>query len=360
VKNNNTDKKQFGFWHVFGILVLLFLIFKVGIPKYVKANFIKNLRPSQYVINSQNAEDEFRKGLNTLIKSKNDDFSYNSTKDFVKDLYRHMEMRMICYDNFENCFGYNSFVYEGSKRKNISSLKNPADIGLGNNFLETVAFLTKSGKPFLVSYKKDCVLGYKEEEAIPSCIAGIYDSNRAEKPNKFGTGINSKNDTISDIKGFNGARIGKCAVNINGLCIVATTFYPTPVSCQDVKNEFGIKTCEFNANDDYWAGAMKQCKDIGGHLTTPEELAKIASALFGRNISSKAKVDSRIDKNVKFNKNVANALGFNFVYYVPSMWSSEEKDGKTAFIRSIKPNRSLWSDDERNQSYQTGAMCIKN
>lgn len=351
MKKNSTNKKSFSLVIIFAILGLFFVIYKVVIPRYIKDNSIKSFRASQYVIDSQNAEDEFRKGLNKLIRNREQDLSYSSTKDFVKDLSRYMDIRMICNNNFDKCFGYNSFEYEGFKKNNISSLINPTSIGLNDNYLETVAFLTQKDRAYLVTYKKNCFLGYKQEETIPPCVAGIYDANRANKPNKFG--VNTK-DTGSDIKAFNGARIGDCAANINGLCVIATAFYPTPVSCNDVKDEFGIKTCVFNENNDYWAGALKQCKDIGGHLTTPEELAKIASALYGKEISPKENI------NKKFDKNIANALGFNFLYEIPSMWSSEEKNDKTAYIRSIKQDHSKWSDDERNQSVLTRAMCIKN
>ena len=44
------------------------------------------------------------------------------------------------------CFGYNTFTYENSRTKSFSSIKNPSDIGLGNNdFYAPIAFTTKSG-----------------------------------------------------------------------------------------------------------------------------------------------------------------------------------------------------------------------
>ncbi len=55
--------------------------------------------------------------------------------------------------------------------------------------------------------------------------------------------------------------------------------YVTKAECEANKSKYGINACSYES--DYWAGAVKQCKDAGGRLPTEQELADIATALYG-------------------------------------------------------------------------------
>ncbi len=52
-------------------------------------------------------------------------------------------------------------------------------------------------------------------------------------------------------------------------------------TCEDeISKNYGITSCGYP--QDYWAGAMKKCHDIGMHLPSLQTLANIAGSMYGR------------------------------------------------------------------------------
>ena len=89
----------------------------------------------------------------------------------------------------------------------------------------------------------------------------IYDINGAAGPNKLGTDVR----TLNSLFGYR--RFPMTSI--------------TKAECEQEKNKgYGISSCYYE--DDYWAGAMKKCHDLGMHLPTPQTLANLAGAVYGR------------------------------------------------------------------------------
>jgi len=66
-----------------------------------------------------------------------------------------------------------------------------------------------------------------------------------------------------------------------------TLFSPEPLTVSDCnanKSKYGITNCY--EDEDYWGGAMKYCAEQGIHLPNAEELAKIATELYGTTVGS--------------------------------------------------------------------------
>ena len=231
-------------------------------------------------------EKKFITGLNLLnINESGLSRPYASTEEFVKHLSKHLKMVSICSnDNLGDCFPYNEITYEGEK-VNLSHFKDPKNLDIvGSGFSDTASFMLADGTSFLISYKQDCssVDPDRQLTAIPNCVAGFYDINGPKSPNRFGPIIWASDGTFiggsNDIKQF--GAIQNCAYKIDGKCLLKAPFVPEPVSCSAVKDEFEeITTCKYNNNNDYWAGALVACKELGGHLASKAEAASISSRL---------------------------------------------------------------------------------
>ena len=156
--------------------------------------------------------------------------------------------------------------------------------------------------------------------------AGIYDLTGSRKPNKLG----------KDLVTFNGATLNidhgpAVLATLNGVKIVSTPEVPTPMTqadCNANKSKYGINACQ-HAND-YWAGAMKTCKDMGGRLPTDAELTKIAQELYNdTSITTGYKYGLTLDTS-----KIPTALsGLGSSWYV--LWSSSEGSADVAYNRTF-------------------------
>ena len=77
-----------------------------------------------------------------------------------------------------------------------------------------------------------------------------------------------------------------CVTNLNGVCITKSAFKPEPLTNLQCQAEFdkgymvALKELPLPCfqNDDYWAGAMKACNDIGSRLANEDEMKKLLSS----------------------------------------------------------------------------------
>ncbi|MCI5888422.1 MAG: hypothetical protein MRZ62_02760, partial [Brachyspira sp.] len=163
--------------------------------------------------------------------------------------------------------------------------------------------------------------------------AAVFEINGGAKPNKFGT----------DVVAFNAGGLGSsCAIEIGSLCLTAP-FSPTPMTkaeCEAQKSTLGIKECcptDWCYNNDYWAGAVKQCGGVS-KMPTAAQLAELASQMYVGNPSIGAK-EKKSGIQFDSNSSTAKALGLTPYFY---LWSGEEDDSKFAYRRSFYTTSSSW------------------
>ena len=303
-------KAAFTLAEVLITLVIVGVVAALTLPTLITTINSKVERNQKEVIEKKLVE-----GLNLLNSQENGlSHSYESTKDFVEALSKHMKLVKICSkDNLRECFPYDEiFIVEENKGVKVSNLKSSGNLQLTDKgFKDTAGFVTANGIPFIVSYKQDCVEDPdKPMESISSCVAGIYDINGSRTPNKFGYETNKDGtfSSTSDIVGFNGARLSRCVIKAGAVCIAIEPF----------------KTEAINGN--YWSYAEKKCKDAGLRLPTTSELKKIGALLY----------DKDEDNTLIINHARAKSLGLIAAYpgtcntappKVYGLWSSEA--GKT-------------------------------
>ncbi len=262
-------------------------------------------------------EKKLIQGLNMLNSQENGlSHSYSSSEEFVNSLSKYMKLNKICEkDNLKQCFPYDEiFVNEENKGVKVSNLKTAGNLQLTDKgFKDTAGFVTANGIPFIVSYNQNCIEDPdRPMESISSCVAGIYDINGSRKPNKFGYETNEDGtfSSTSDIIGFNGARLSKCQLKVDNLCITQLPFlaneavsvkecsktYPYNVF-PDSLSGLGISYC-YPYSGDYWIGAVKKC----GHKTN------LPSATQLLNLAQKIYITDE-DGNVTVNTNITDVLG---------------------------------------------------
>ena len=283
---------------------------------------------------------------------------YPDTMSFVQEMKKHMSIAKVC-DNshLAECWGTTEVdvgkdkPWEIAKTKTAKTLK----IGEPDSWADTVGIVTADGTPMILSYDKECNFdvnntGLQFDKSSGKsnslkCLSGVFDWNGGAKPNKLGDDV----ITLGMASGLG----NNCAFEVNGTCYTAP-FTPTPLTaqeCNEQKSTLGIKGCYWN--DDYWAGAVKACKDQGKKLPTMTQLAELASQMYVGNPTIGAKQNK---DNIQFDSNssTAKALGLTPYFY---LWSGEENLSYSAYGRVFNTTRSRWSDGSRGSSGGQ-AVCI--
>ena len=284
---------------------------------------------------------------------------YPDTMAFVQEMKKHMSIAKVC-DNshLSECWGTTEVdvgkdkPWEISKTKTAKTLK----IGEPDNWADTVGIVTADGTPMILSYDKECNfdvnnMGLNFDKSSGksnslACISGVFDWNGGAKPNKLGDDV----ITLGMASGLGSS----CAFEVNGTCYTAP-FTPTPMTkaeCEAAvaEGKLGIKGC--NYEQDYWAGAVKQCGGVS-KLPTMAQLAELASQMYVGNPTIGAKQDK---DNIQFDSNssIAKALGLTPSFF---LWSGEETSSGYAYSRRFYTTSSYWTNDARYSS-RIQAVCL--
>ena len=288
---------------------------------------------------------------------------YPDTMAFVQEMKKHMSIAKVC-DNshLAECWGTTEVdvgkdkPWEISKTKTAKTLK----IGEPDNWADTVGIVTADGTPMILSYDKNCNfdpnntgLQYNQSSGKSNslvCLSGVFDWNGGARPNKLGDDVT--------LLGMASGLGSSCAFEVNGTCYTAP-FTPTPLTeaeCEAQKSALGIKECcPWCRNRDYWAGAVKACKDQGKKLPTMAQLAELASQMYVGNPSIGAIND---ESYIKFdpNSSVSKALGLKPSF---ALWSGNEYRSEKAYSRYFGTTftQALWTNVYRNDSFYQ-AVCL--
>ena len=283
---------------------------------------------------------------------------YPDTMAFVQEMKKHMSIAKVC-DNshLAECWGTTEVdvgkdkPWEISKTKTAKTLK----IGEPDNWADTVGIVTADGTPMILSYDKNCNfdpnnagLQYNQSSGKSNslaCLSGVYDWNGGARPNKLGDDV----ITLGMASGLG----NNCAFEVNGTCYTAP-FTPKPLTkaeCEAQKSTLGINGCYYD--NDYWAGAVKACKDQGKKLPTGAQLAELASQLYVGNPTIGA---TEYKDNIQYDPNsaVSKALGLTPWFY---LWSGEENSFSNAYYRSFSTTGSSWLYNSRGVS-NVQAVCL--
>ena len=288
---------------------------------------------------------------------------YPDTMAFVQEMKKHMSIAKVC-DNshLAECWGTTEVdvgkdkLWEISKTKTAKNLKINSD-----NWADTVGIVTADGTPMILSYDKNCNfdpnnagLQYNQSSGKSNslvCLSGVFDWNGGARPNKLGDDV----ITLGMASGLGSS----CAIEIGSLCFTAP-FTPTPMSkaeCEAQKSALGINTCcqaDWCYYRDYWAGAVKACKEQGKKLPSQSDLYEIAKALYP---NQTIKSDGLTD-HLTYTTGTATSLGLPEPKpYLFGLWANEEISYGRAYHWDFGPERSIWWEHNRDYGGNL-AICV--
>ena len=116
-----------------------------------------------------------------------------------------------------------------------------------------------------------------------------------------------------------------------------------------VEGKLGIEGCF--EQQDYWAGAVKQCGGVG-NMPTMADLGKIASAIYKGNPTVGAYNDV---SNLTYESGTATSLGLPEPSFY--LWSGEEYSKYSAYYRDFSPTYTYCSDTNSRTYSGNQAIC---
>ena len=285
---------------------------------------------------------------------------YASTDAFVDELQKHLKIMKRCdSSHLRECWPYDEVDLGNGKTWDISKTKTGKQLKMEDNdsadySSNNVGIVTADGTPMILSYNKKCEAldpvkqytwstsdGKPVSNATAGCVAAVFEINGGAKPNRYG----------DDVQNFNAGGLGSsCAIEIGSLCLTAP-FTPTPMTkaeCEAQKSTLGINECYYD--DDYWAGAVKTCKDQGKKLPTHSDLDEIAKALYPNQT-----INSSGYTGITYTAGTATSLGLPEPGYY--LWSGEEDSSCYAYYRYFSPTYSSWGSSTRINRYAQ-AVCL--
>ena len=305
---------------------------------------------------------------------------YNDTESFVKRLSEHLKIVTICgKDNLKDCLPYETIQQDGAEPFKVKDLETAAFTGIDKTkYLDAAGFVLADGTPMILTYmnKDNCPIsdpdaveykGQKKEARSTNtrCIAGFYDLNGTKGPNKFNKDIVPFGVTgLAEV----GIKLGDSGITLLSEPHVPTTVLKTGDICtnnngtykikSDYKTKYNIENCctvsDCISKGDYWASAMVECKDMGGHLATEKDLAKIATYLY--DAPSQIGDTARYDGTLNTSKLGTTFAGLGSSWDI--LWSSSESSASIAYYRYFYSSfTGRYNDYRFISSYR--AVCVK-
>lgn len=270
---------------------------------------------------------------------------YSSTEDFVTELSNHLKIIKTCKnDELTSCFEEKVYWGDENEEIEISSLSTASNFGQNDWNTNLIGIQLANGTSGIIAYNPNCKQDpYNNKANVNGCIAILYDTSGNSKPN-------TQN---KDLRSINVAQLGNkfaCSFKVGNTCWSPTiAFQPlTNAQCREVAPP---ESCNYSEND-YWAGAYKACKDIGGRLPSESELWALGREIYGETI------DENIPSvNRAWDKEKLESYGFNTARGEIALWSSAENGG-CSFNIVMTPNE-LYRMCYTNDYNAVDAMCVR-
>lgn len=275
---------------------------------------------------------------------------YSSTRDFLTELSKDFKIVKIC-DEVTECFEdkikhttIDLSTSSKSEYLDLSNFKTARDLGQKDWSTEALGVQFVNGVSAIVAYNDyDCEQNpYSGSITGRKCVSMIYDTD----------GKDGENESTKDVRGINSMLTG-CAIKSGDVCFSAP-FQPEPMSLEDCQKEvekgvLGIRACFFD--QDYWAGAVKECGKIENLPESNTQLVLIAKYIYNTdNISDGYSPIYTMDRER------VNSLGFTNFTSGFQIWSTGTGTGSTALARLFY-SYTRGANTPRNTS-GVWAMCV--
>ena len=338
--NNGFWSKGFTLAEVLITLGIIGIVAAVTIP-----TLVQNYQERAWKTSSEVFEAKLEEALKTM-NTQQTLAGYKTTEDFVKELSNHFKMNKICNnDELLTCFSDKVYWGADAEEVDMSTIKTAKNFGQDKWNTDIVGVQFANGVTGLIAYNPECTQNpYSNQITGTSCLAILYDTDGFKNPNTSG----------KDLRSINVASLGSgCYAEVNGVCFASAPFESTPLTreeCEAQKNELGINLCFWD--NDYWAGAVKKCKEEGKRLPNQNELVQIASYIYSKDVSPSGQTSGTRDDDK------ASKLGFKVTsgstFYV---WSGQEDSSGRVYTREFSPSDTTWySNFSSLSNFQ--AVCI--
>ena len=276
---------------------------------------------------------------------------YTTTEAFVDELSKHIKITRICEnDDITTCFA--DTVTWGDEEVDMSKIKKAKHFGQNNWNTNTVAVQFANGVNGVMAYNPSCTQNQFSNDVITvgengigtNCLAILYDVDGFKNPNTADKDIDNLN--VNKLAGAI-----NCSIELSdGTCFTAP-FTPTPYVWKGCNldgesndpddlafmSEYNIPSCldSGEGTNDSWAGAVKECQDMGASLPSMAQLDQLAKDLYpNTTISTIYGYASPGDRNndlaVSMGLITSPNAGFN-------LWSGEVIDEEHAGYRAFTP-----------------------
>lgn len=259
----NTRKTAFTLAEVLITLGIIGVVAAMTMP-----SLIKNYHQKSY----DRAMDVFHKKLTEATRQMNvaDRFTgYSSTEDFVEEFKKYMKIAEVCEPGkADKCFAPVLKYQNGETfdTKDIRTSENLGNISYGTNAL---GMTFNNGYTMVLAYNSNCPpIEVTNNQTDPaSCLSLLYDVNGNAKPNQLGRDIKAINAVVSP---------NSCIDLGGGICIAPTVLAIIPIDVTLPENRKWDTKCNNSRGSacytNYWAGAKKQCDEMGMRIPTEAEL----------------------------------------------------------------------------------------
>ena len=310
------------------------------------------------------AKDLWEKKLTETVRRMNVDgvmTGHDSTEDFMNTFKNYMKVIKTCdKDDINKCYSP-KIVTTGKddalEEIETNGLTSASSMGLKEwqTNTNTMSFVVADGTTVIMAYQPECPYADPIEDtgSQVSCMAYMVDVNGKKGPNRVG----------KDIQLSSGVAFSTCDNPIGDMCFSTDFAANTPIDTCDGTSEYDknyTSSVSSNCKTNYWAGAIKACRDKGMELPTRAQLAQLASNLYVDSNGDEVTIGANEDKsNLKvkdeYKDNPPLTLGSSY-------WSSEEYSASGAYCRYFNASSTYGYDDYWNSKhYSDGrAICVSN
>ena len=306
------------------------------------------------------AKDLWEKKLTETVRRMNTDgvmTGHDTTEDFMDTFKQYMKVIKTC-DNTDinKCYSP-KVVTTGSNEEPMEvetdSLTSASSMGLSDwqTNTNTMSFVVADGTTVIMAYQPECPYADPIEDtgSQVSCMGYMVDVNGKKGPNRVG----------KDIQLSSGVAFSTCDNPIGDMCWSTDFAANTAINtCDDDTYDDKGTSNQYCANN-YWAGAIKSCRDKGMSLPTSAQLTQLAQALYVNSDGTEATITERYTSGLKVRDQYKDNPPISLGYYY---WSSEEYTASGAYRRDFFTTATLGSDGGWRSKYHGfyRAVCLGN
>lgn len=355
------NKKAFTLAEVLITIGIIGVVAAITIPA-LKANIDSRV--------FQTTSNVFQRRLGEALKVMNSQSvlgGHKTTQEFVGELSRHIKVLKTCEpDELTKCFSKE--ITFNNNKIDVSTLTEASAFGKDEwrDDTDVMGIQFADGVSALLAYNTACIsnpydndyitisgdkaLDKKEGRVtidVNDCLAVVYDTNGHNDPN-----ADKYKGDERDIHIINVTALGKTklcrGVEAGKVCL--TEFIPEALDCTDSSN---IAYCgkDTTLTEDYWAGANKACKKAGGSLPSLDQLAAMATDIYGTEIGATTDIRS----GITCNPDIAQKYGISCG---SGLWCEKENTGAYAYTRNFDSNLSIFSSASGRTADFIQAVCV--